>query len=128
MHVITEHEDSAIITIIGNQQLMLCEAMGVFKQDMGAAINAIVKGQNYIKSELLLMKEELSQTKHSCCKYEKNKGDMESQHDEEKTIDEAKQKKEPTDNKKNKNEDIRKKYMETIRVKMKRVIRKPKKT
>ena len=92
LHVITEHEDSAIITIIGNPQLMLCEAMGVFKQDMGAAINAIVQGQNYIKSELLLMKEELSQTKHSCCKYEKNKGDMESQHDEEKTIDEAKQK------------------------------------
>ena len=35
-HFITKHENSALITVVANQQLLLEEAMEVFKQDIGA--------------------------------------------------------------------------------------------
>ena len=100
LHVITEHEDSAIITIIGNQQLMLCEAMGIFKQDIETTLNAIVQGQNYLKSELLLLKEEFLQTKNTCCniKHESNDDNKEKKEKDE----EAKKKEYKTTEKKDK--------------------------
>ena len=59
-HVITKHEDSAIITIIGNQQIMLNDAFGIYRQDMEVLLNRVIQGQNFLKSELMLIKEELS--------------------------------------------------------------------
>ena len=65
MHVISQHEDSAIITIVGNQQILLNESMEIFRQDMNSILNNVIQGQNDMKSELMLVKEELSLIKES---------------------------------------------------------------
>ena len=55
-HILTQHEDSAIITTVATQQLMLCEAMGIVKEDLAGMFKTLLDGQNYIKSELFFDK------------------------------------------------------------------------
>ena len=59
-HVFTEHEDSAYITLIANQQLMLLEQMHELKQENSTKVNSLIEGQNYLKSEIMLLREELA--------------------------------------------------------------------
>ena len=63
-HIIKKHEDSAIITTVTTQQLLLCEAMELFKHDIAGMLNALLNGQNYIKNELQLVKEDLVKEKN----------------------------------------------------------------
>ena len=70
-HVLSEHGDSAIITIAGNQQILLNEMMSSFQQNSESILHSILQGQNYLKTEILLLREELTELK-DIKKQEKN--------------------------------------------------------
>ena len=53
----TYHEDSAILTTIARQQILLWEEMSVFKENMGPLLYKLLEGQNYMKNKMMLMKE-----------------------------------------------------------------------
>ena len=59
-HVITQHEDSAIITIVGNQQIFLLDAMESLKHDMNVTLNTIIDGQKYMKNKMLVLEDEIA--------------------------------------------------------------------
>ena len=59
-HMMTSHADSAILTTISSQQLMLFEEMSTFKQEMGSLVYHLIDGQNQMRSEILLLKEDLA--------------------------------------------------------------------
>ena len=77
MHVITQHEDSAIITIVGNQQHLLSEAMETFKQDMKVVLNSVIQGQNMMNNRLKLLKEEIVLLKQSRPKWKDDNAEIE---------------------------------------------------
>ena len=62
-HVLSEHGDSAIITIVGNQQILLNKMMSSFQQNSESILHSMLQGQNYLKSEILLLREELTELK-----------------------------------------------------------------
>ena len=62
-HVLTHHGDSAIITIVGNQQILMNDALFAFQQNTESLLQSLLQGQNYMKSEILLLREELAELK-----------------------------------------------------------------
>ena len=48
-HVLATHGDSAIITIVGNQQILLNDAMQAFQENIENILNSVVQGQNVLK-------------------------------------------------------------------------------
>ena len=54
------HGDSAIITIVGNQQILLNDAMQAFQENMENILNSVVQGQNVLTSKIMLLREEVA--------------------------------------------------------------------
>ena len=54
---------------------MLFEAMGILKEDIGDMFKALLEGQNYIKSELLFIKEDILKLKSSAADNKKERNE-----------------------------------------------------
>ena len=94
-HVLSKDGDSAIITIVGNQQIVLNDAMTALQQNTELIWQSILQGQNYLKSEILLLREELSELKDVQIqkkKEEDKKKDADKQKEEDKKKEDMKQK------------------------------------
>ena len=59
-HLVTKHEDSAMITVVANQQTILNEAMFALSNEMGEVLSSIAQGQNEMRSEIMLLREEVA--------------------------------------------------------------------
>ena len=64
-HLTCKHEDSAIITVVGNQQLLLLEALETFKNEVISRLKNIEQSQNNIQSDLSVLKESVNNVKKS---------------------------------------------------------------
>ena len=63
-HLVKEHEDYAIITVVGTQQIYLLEAMEALRQDMGIQMNKVVKSNTELRGEVSLLREEIPRPTH----------------------------------------------------------------
>ena len=115
-HVVEKHGDSAIISIVGNQQLLLLETISLFKEDMANVLNTLTQGQNFMKSELLLLKEDITVIKKNE-KKENEKKENEKKENEKK--ENEKKENEKKENEKKENEKIESEKKETEKKKKK---------
>ena len=56
-HIKANHQQLSMLNSLFSQQNHLCESFTVFKQDIGELLQNLIQGQNTMRSELLLLKE-----------------------------------------------------------------------
>ena len=86
------HGDSAIITIVGNQQILLNDAMQAFQENMENILNSVVQGQNVLKSEIMLLREEVAILKEEKKEHSKEMKKAEEKKENERRENERKEK------------------------------------
>jgi hypothetical protein len=64
-HLNTQHKEISLLSTVSSQQTLLCESFEVFKKDISDIMNTLVQENNYLKSEILLLKEGKAQSKNT---------------------------------------------------------------
>ena len=56
-HMSKNHNELSIIASLLAQQNILCESFNMFKHDIGNSLTNLIQGQNYLKTEMMLLRE-----------------------------------------------------------------------